>query len=74
MIIAILYYSSVTVEDFKRSLSLVDPEIDSQRMDAFVRWGFKVTGDKVEDAEPVELSKLLERLNHGNITQTGKMQ
>lgn len=74
MIIAILYYSSVTIEDFKRSLSLVDPEIDSQRMDAFVRWGFKVTGDKVEDAEPVELSKLLERLHHGNITQTGKMQ
>ncbi|KAK7483032.1 hypothetical protein BaRGS_00025695 [Batillaria attramentaria] len=65
--------SPVSVDDLKRALTMADPEIDTDHMEAYVRWAFKATTpEALADAEPIEQSKLLERLLWGNISRVGK--
>ena len=51
---------------------MADPEMDSDTMDAYVLWAFNATPETLADAEPMEQSKLLERLMNGNVKRVGK--
>ncbi|XP_076449888.1 translin-associated factor X-interacting protein 1-like isoform X1 [Babylonia areolata] len=63
----------VTVDDLKRALTLMDPEIDSSTLETYVRWGFALAPDAdLTEVEPMEQSKLMDRLANGNIKRVGK--
>lgn len=64
--------SPVSVDELKRTLTLVDPEIDSETMDAYVRWAFNASAETLSGVQPVEQSKLLARLQWGDVRRVGK--
>ncbi|KAK7114786.1 translin-associated factor X-interacting protein 1-like [Littorina saxatilis] len=64
--------SPVSVDDLKRALTMADPEMDTTTMDAYVTWTFNATLATLGDAEPMEQSKLLERLQNGTVKRIGK--
>ncbi|XP_069112675.1 translin-associated factor X-interacting protein 1-like [Argopecten irradians] len=64
--------NNVTVDDLKRALSLADPEIDNTLMDKYLAWAFDTTEDKFNEVEPLEQSKLVERLRNGCLHRAGK--
>ena len=51
---------------------MADPELDTKTMEAYVSWAFNATPETLADAEPMEQSKLLERLMNGNVKRVGK--
>lgn len=51
---------------------MADPEIDSDTMDRHIRWVFGITADNMSSAEPMEQTKVLERLLYGNVFRTWK--
>ena len=65
-------FSPVSVDELKRALTMADPELDTKTMDAYVSWAFSTTPETLADAEPLEQSKLLERLMNGNVKRVGK--
>lgn len=64
---------TVSVDDLKRALSLADPEIDNKTMDKYVLWVFDTTPDKLEEVESLELSKVISRLQNGNVRRSGRV-
>jgi len=62
----------VSVDDLRRALTLADPEIDAKKMDAYVFWTFKCRQETMGDAEPMDQSRLLERMRNGNVKRIGK--
>ena len=67
------FYRTVSVDDLNRALSLADPEIDNKTMDKYVLWVFDTTSDKVAEVESLELSKVISRLQNGNVRRSGRV-
>lgn len=69
------YYSPVTLEDLRRAITIVDPEITETDLDRYLHFGFNITGGKesLDDVQPMELKVLLSRLQHGTLRRIGKM-
>ena len=64
----------MTIEDLRRAITIVDPEITETDLDRYLRFGFNVTGkESLEDIQPIELTVLLGRLQHGMLRRIGKM-
>ncbi|KAJ8302492.1 hypothetical protein KUTeg_018888 [Tegillarca granosa] len=63
---------SITVDDLKRGFSLADPEIDINQMDKYAMWVFEKPKDKLNEAEPLELSRVVERLQNANVQRAGR--
>lgn len=63
---------TVSVDELKRGLSLADPEIDNKTMEKYVLWVFDTTADQVGEVESLELSKVIDRLQNGNIRRSGR--
>jgi hypothetical protein len=51
---------------------LADPEIDNKTMEKYVLWVFDTTADQVGEVESLELSKVIDRLQNGNIRRSGR--
>jgi len=62
----------VAVDDFRRALTIADPEIDSEKMDAYVFWTFRCKRETMGDAEPMDQARLLQRFRNGNVKRVGK--
>lgn len=63
---------TVSVDELKRGLSLADPEIDNKTMDKYVLWVFDTTPEKIAEVESIELSKVISRLQNGNVRRSGR--
>lgn len=68
----LLFSRTVSVDELKRGLSLADPEIDNKTMDKYVLWVFDTTQDKIAEVESIELSKVISRLQNGNVRRSGR--
>ena len=66
----ISYFSPVSVDDLKRAILQADIEIDNVKMDKYVHWVFKT--DKPYETEPLEQSKVIERLQKGFVSRSGR--
>ena len=64
----------MSVDELKHAIVTADPEIDNDRLIAYVAWAFSTTTDGVRDANPVENSVIVERLANGNVARKGKKQ
>ncbi|KAL5022681.1 hypothetical protein ScPMuIL_001836 [Solemya velum] len=64
--------STVSVDDLKRAICMADQEIDNMQMDRYLTWSFRTFPDKLHDAEPLEISKLIDRLQNGNLSRIGR--
>ncbi|XP_074645033.1 translin-associated factor X-interacting protein 1-like [Tubulanus polymorphus] len=62
----------VEPNDVKRAITSVDPEIDSQQLDAYLSWAFKCKKDEIDQAEGGDIEQICERLRNGNIKRIGK--
>ena len=61
------------MDDLKIAITTADPEIDHADMDAYLMWAFKAeTKEDLANAEPKELSALVQRLQNGNLHRIGK--
>ena len=67
-----LLFRTVSVDDLKRGLSMADPEIDNTTMNKYVLWVFDTTQDKIGEVDSLELSKVIDRLQNGNIRRSGR--
>ena len=69
-----MFSSPVSIEDLRRAITIVDPEIAEADLDRYLRFGFNITGkESLDDIEPVELTVLLGRLQHSMLRRIGKM-
>lgn len=68
----LMFSRTVSVDELKRGLSLADPEIDNKTMDKYVLWVFDTTPDKIAEVESIELSKVISRLQNGNVRRSGR--
>ena len=68
----LFHFRTVSVDELKRGLSLADPEIDNKTMEKYVLWVFDTTADQVGEVESLELSKVIDRLQNGNIRRSGR--
>ena len=57
----------MSVDDLKSAFMSVDPDLDPKDLIAYIAWAFNTTEDKLDSAEPVEQSNVLERLQNGNV-------
>ncbi|XP_045191892.2 translin-associated factor X-interacting protein 1-like [Mercenaria mercenaria] len=60
----------VSVDDLKRSILQADIEIDNVKMDKYITWVFR--SDKPYETDPLEQSKVVERLQKGNVARSGR--
>jgi len=72
MLVHLFNSCPVSVDDFRRAVTIADPEIDSERMDAYVFWTFKCSRETVGDAEPMDQARLLQRFGNGSMKRIGK--
>lgn len=63
-------YSPVAVDDLKRAILQADIEIDNLKMDKYITWVFR--SDKPYETEPLEQSIVIERLQKGNVSRSGR--
>ena len=61
------------MDDLRKALTVVDPDIDVNRMFSYMTWVFQVKNkEELESVEPLELSALISRLQNGNIFRPGR--
>jgi len=60
------------VDDLKRAVSLADPEIDNKQMEKYLLWAFETESEKLSEVDAVEQSKIIERLQNGNLHRAGR--
>ena len=69
----VLYFRNITVDDLRKSITIVDPGVDGVDMNRFLLWAFDLPDiTKFDDAEGEDTVKILERLKNGNITRSSK--
>lgn len=64
--------SPVSMQDLKKALGMVDPEIDQPEMERYLCWAFNCTKDEMDSAQPVEAAYLSQRLLNGNLWRIGQ--
>ncbi|KAL8570488.1 hypothetical protein ACOMHN_034523 [Nucella lapillus] len=65
--------SQVTVEELKQVIQSADPELDPEVLNTHLMWTFGVeTEEALAAAEPLDVARMAERLQNGNIMQSGK--
>ena len=64
------HFSPVGVDDLKRAILQADIEIDNVKMDKYIHWVFRT--DKPYESEPLEQSKVIERLQNGYVSRSGR--
>ena len=63
----------VEVEDLKKAITEVDPEIDQAQMDAYLCWAFQVKEPlDLTMVSNIDLGDLIVRLQNGNLSRIGK--
>lgn len=62
--------TSVAMADLKRALLQADMEIDGQRMVKYLKWVYKT--ENLQDAEPLETSVVIERLQKANVIKSSR--
>jgi hypothetical protein len=58
-------HSPVTVDDLRRAVTLIDPEINGDMLEGYVNW-------VMPDGEPVELNRCIDRLYNGTVKRVGR--
>ena len=63
----------MSIDDLKSALSTADPSIDTSQLDKYVLWVFDCkTAEGLADVKELEQSKVIDRLQNGNIHRTSK--
>ncbi|XP_041376142.1 translin-associated factor X-interacting protein 1-like [Gigantopelta aegis] len=62
----------VSVDDLRRAIMLVDPEISDTQVAGYLSWVYQTPTDKIFDADPLDVAVVVERLLNGNVLRVGK--
>ena len=62
--------SPVSVDDLKRAIIQADMDIDGPKMEKYIKWVFN--SETPYETEPLDVSKVGERLQKGNVSRSVK--